>query len=345
MSNGTILVATAGQAVIRSGDDGKTWHRLGVGQAIEFDAITRSLSQDPVHHEVIYAGTDVGLCVSKNCGGLWEIVDSPFNGETVWKVAVDPKNNQRIFVGTGAPSRAVLWRTLDGGKTWTRANVEIPEFCAGVNRPRLLAFAYDPTDADQLWFGLEEGGLFHSTDGGENWQRVDDRLLWDFNSDIHSIAVLPNYGQKVVIVLCVNAIYRSIDNGETWTGIVGKEQFDLYYVRAMSVHHAAEDTVFVSISDGTPGSTSKILRSKDAAQTWEILPLPVQPNSCVWAIQQNFDDPNKIVIGTKYGHLFTSENGGNSWIKQWREFSEISDVLWTPARTEIKALHQSVIEK
>ena len=52
-----------------------------------------------------------------------------------------------------------------------------------------------------------------------------------------------------------------------------------------------------------------------------------------------------MVIGTKYGHVFTSENGGNSWIKQWREFSEISDVLWTPASTEIKSLHQSVIEK
>ena len=345
MTNGTILVATVGQAVIRSADDGKSWHRLGVGQAIEFDAITRSLSQDPVQQEIIYAGTDVGLVVSKNCGGFWERVESPFNGETVWKVAVDPKNPQRIFVGTGAPSRAVLWRTLDACQTWYRVPVEIPEFCAGVNRPRLLAFAYDPTDSQKVWFGLEEGGLFFSQDGGETFERLDNRLLWDFNSDIHSIAVLPNHGKKVVVVLCVNAIYRSFDDGQTWTGIIGKEAFGLYYVRAMSAHHQTEDTVYISISDGTPGTTSKVLRSQDAGENWEILPLPLQPNSCVWAIQQNFNDPKKMVIGTKYGHLFTSENGGDSWVKQWREFSEISDVLWTPAQTEIKALHQSVIEK
>lgn len=345
MSNGTILVATVGQAVIRTADDGKTWHRLGVGQAIEFDAITRSLSIDPSCHETIYAGTDVGLCISYDSGGHWERIDSPFNNETVWKVAVDPKNKQRIFVGTGAPSRAVLWRTLDAGKTWVRANVEIPEFCAGVNRPRLLAFSYDPTDANKVWFGLEEGGLFHSNDAGENWVRLDDRLLWDFNSDIHSIAVLPNHGKKVVVVVCVNAIYRSFDDGQTWTGIIAQEAFSLYYVRAMSAHHATEDTVYISISDGTPGTTSKLLRSTDAAVSWEVLPLPQQPNSCIWAINQHFDDPNKIVIGTKYGHLFSSENGGLSWVKQWREFSEIADVLWSPAVTQIKALHQSVIEK
>ena len=220
MSNGTLLVATVGQAVIRSADDGRSWHRLGLGQDLEFDAITRSLSFHPGTPDVIYAGTDIGLCVSHDTGGHWQQVDTPFNGQTVWKVAVDPQDALRIFVGTGAPSRAELWRTLDGGLSWDRAPVEIPEFCDGVSRPRLLAFAYDPTDRNQVWFGLEEGGLFHSRNGGESWMRVDDRLLWDFNSDIHNILVLPNHGEKVIVVVCVNAVYRSLDEGLTWTGIV-----------------------------------------------------------------------------------------------------------------------------
>ena len=56
-------------------------------------------------------------------------------------------------------------------------------------------------------------------------------------------------------------------------------------------------------------------------------------------------NPLQIVAGTKYGHLFTSVNGGNGWQKQWREFSEIADVLWTPAVAQIKAGHTSVIKK
>ncbi|HJR30307.1 MAG TPA: YCF48-related protein [Pseudomonas sp.] len=345
MSNGTLLVATVGQAVIRSADDGRTWHRLGLGQDLEFDAITRSLSFHPGAPEVIYAGTDIGLCVSHDTGGHWQQVDSPFNGQTVWKVAVDPQDAQRIFVGTGAPSRAVLWRTLDGGQTWDRAPVDIPEFCEGVSRPRLLAFAYDPTDRNQLWFGLEEGGLFHSRDGGDTWTRVDDRLLWDYNSDVHNILVLPNHGDKVIVVVCVNAVYRSLDEGLTWTGIVARETFGLYYVRAMNAPLGTQSSLYLSISDGTPGTTSKVLVSHDAAVSWEVLPLPQQPNSCVWAIGINPADPRQVLAGTKYGHLFTSENGGVGWQKQWREFSEIADVLWTPAVAQIKAGHQSIVKK
>ncbi|MFS2072742.1 YCF48-related protein [Pseudomonas sp. CT11-2] len=345
MSNGTLLVATVGQAVIRSADDGRTWHRLGLGQDLEFDAITRSLSFHPGTPEVIYAGTDIGLCVSHDTGGHWQQVDSPFNGQTVWKVAVDPQDAQRIFVGTGAPSRAVLWRTLDGGQNWDRAPVDIPEFCDGVSRPRLLAFAYDPTDRNQLWFGLEEGGLFHSRDGGDTWTRVDDRLLWDYNSDVHNILVLPNHGEKVIVVVCVNAVYRSLDEGLTWTGIVARETFGLYYVRAMNAPLGTQSSLYLSISDGTPGTTSKVLVSHDAAVSWEVLPLPQQPNSCVWAIGINPADSRQVLAGTKYGHLFTSENGGVGWQKQWREFSEIADVLWTPAVAQIKAGHQSIVKK
>lgn len=340
---GTMLVATVGQAIVRSSDAGQSWHRLGLGQALEFDAITRSLDVSPDSPNIVYAGTDIGLCVSTDTGNTWEQMDTPFAGETVWKVAVDPANGKRIFVGTGAPSRAVLWRTTDGGESWYRAPVEIPEFCAGVNRPRLLAFSYDPTDSNKLWFGLEEGGLFYSNDGGDSWERVDHRLLWEFNSDIHSINILPNNGKKVVVVVCVNAIYRSFDDGQTWTGLNPQEAFGLYYARATAAPQNTESTMYISVSDGTPGTTSKVYVSRDAAESWELLPLPVQSNSCIWAIHTNPDNANEIVMGSKYGHLFTSTNGGDSWQKQWREFSEIADVLWTPAVAEIKAAHQSVI--
>lgn len=161
MNQGTLLVATAGQAVMRSADGGQTWHCLGLRRALEFDAVVRSLCIDPATPNVVYAGADIGLCISRDTGNTWERVDTPFNGQRVWKVAVDPADSRRVFVGTDAPSRAVLWRTLDGGRTWSRAPVDIPEFCAGVNRPRLLAFAFDPVDRMQLWFGLEERGLFH----------------------------------------------------------------------------------------------------------------------------------------------------------------------------------------
>ena len=98
-------------------------------------------------------------------------------------------------------------------------------------------------------------------------------------------------------------------------------------------------------STSTPGTTSKILVSHDAALSWQVLPLPQQPNSCVWAIAFNPANPRQIVAGTKYGHLFTSENGGDGWPQPGREFSEIADVRGTPAVAQIKAGHQSIVKK
>ena len=44
-----------------------------------------------------------------------------------------------------------------------------------------------------------------------------------------------------------------------------------------------------------------------------------------------------IYAGTKYGHLFTSRDAGLSWEKEWREFSEITAVAWTPVKAPLGA--------
>ncbi|MGM9458227.1 WD40/YVTN/BNR-like repeat-containing protein, partial [Lacticaseibacillus rhamnosus] len=80
----------------------------------------------------------------------------------------------------------------------------------------------------------------------------------------------------------------------------------LYYARALSAPLGTERTLYLSLSDGTPGTTSRILRSDDAGAHWEVLPLPQQPNSCFWTIAMDPSDPRRILAGTKYGHLFTS---------------------------------------
>lgn len=337
----TLLVATAGQGVIRSADSGQTWHRTALKQAIEFDAVVRSLDVDPLDFSTIYAGADAGLVRSKDVGSTWERVDAPFNDQTIWKVAVDPKNNQRIFVGTGAPSRAALWRTLDAGKNWFRAPVELPEHCAGVSKPRLLAFAYNPRNPNKVWFGVEEGGLFYSQNGGDSFERIDDRLLWDFNSDIHAVHVFDDSDETVVVV-SVNAVYTSKDNGQTWSGLLPKKEFGLYYARSLGAPVATRDTLYLGISDGTPGTTSRILMTTDGAKSWEITSLP-DPDSCIWAIHVNPENEQQLIAGTKYGSFYLSQDGGRSWQKKWRSFPEITAVLCVPVEANIKAAHKSDI--
>jgi photosystem II stability/assembly factor-like uncharacterized protein len=80
----TIMVATAGQGILRSNDDGATWHRLGLKEAIEFDGVVRALAVDPSRPERVYAGADCGLCISDDGGAHWRRAAGEIVGLTVW---------------------------------------------------------------------------------------------------------------------------------------------------------------------------------------------------------------------------------------------------------------------
>lgn len=212
---GTILVGTAGQGILRSNDDGATWHRLGLKEAIEFDGTVRALAVDPSDPARILAGADVGMCLSTDGGAHFTRVDSPMNGLTVWAIAFDPNNPRMVFAGTGAPSRGRMFRSSDGGVTWTDLNVELPEFCAGVNRPRILTVCVSPVNGNEVWFGVEEGGAWRSDDAGDTWRRIDTPASRISNSDIHAIAILPPSGGHPAkhLVLTVNSVYESVEIG------------------------------------------------------------------------------------------------------------------------------------
>ncbi len=338
------MVATAGQGILRSNDDGKTWHRLGLKEAIEFDGVVRALAVDPARPERIYAGADCGLCISDDGGAHWRRAAGAIAGMTVWSIAVDPGNPQVLYAGTGAPSRAALFKSVDSGENWQRLPPEFPEFCQGVNRPRLLTICVNPDDSQDVWFGVEEGGCWRSRDGGQNFERLDNPRKPIRSSDIHAISILPATptAPRTFIVLSVNAVHVSQDDGETWDWQLSKQRFDgLYYTRTVLPLPKAPDTLLMAIGDGTPGTETRMLRSTDRGYQWSETKLETAPNSTFWALGCHDADPALVYAGTKYGDLFHSRDGGLSWQKEWREFPEITAVAWTPVEAPLVAHAQS----
>ncbi|MGJ7530609.1 WD40/YVTN/BNR-like repeat-containing protein [Variovorax sp. GB1P17] len=341
----TVLVATAGQGILRSNDEGATWHRLGLKESIEFDGTVRALAVDPTQPQRIYAGADSGLSISTDGGVHWRRAEGLLTGQTVWSIAVDSRDPRVLFAGTGSPSRAAIHRSLDAGETWTRLAPEIPEFCAGVHRPRLLTICIDPEDSATVWFGVEEGGTWRSRDGGESWERLAEGVPGSIrNQDIHAITVLPATADapKTALVLTVNCVHRSIDDGKSWRGELSRDCFDgLYYTRTVQVLPGSE-TLLLAMGDGTPGRRTRIYRSTDRAQSWTESRIDVAPNSTVWAFGVHAARPELVFAGTKYGDLYRSDDGGRRWHKEWRVFSEITAIAWTPVKAALVAHPQSV---
>ena len=330
---GTILVATAGQGVIRSSDNGKTWARTPLGQALEFDGVVRCIAVHPGLPNVVFAGADVGLVRSDDAGYGWTRIDGPFNDHQLWTLSIDPNDPGFMLVGSGAPDRAYVWRTTDGGKTWAELPPRIPEFCEGVSKPRILTSTVDPADGNELWFGIEEGGLWHSTDRGDSWDRLDrlpDQVPGAVtNSDVHTVLVHPGE-PKTHLVVTVNALWVSRDGGRQWKRSVARDEFGYRYARTVCAL-ADGKTLLFACGDGTPGTITRVFRSEDSGDTWQETKFETEPNSTVWGFGVHAADPDLVFAGTKYGHLLRSVDGGRTWVKEWREFPEITAVAWTPA--------------
>lgn len=329
---GTILVATAGQGVLRSNDDGTTWLRVPLEQDLEFDGVVRCITVHPTQPNVILAGADVGLVRSEDAGLTWKRLDGPFNDMQIWTLSIDETDPNVMLVGSGAPDRAYVWRTKDGGQTWDELPPRIPERCAGVSKPRILTSTIDPVDPSQWWFGIEEGGLWRSNDRGDNWERVDtppDTYPGTVtNSDVHCVLVHPGE-PKTHIVVTVNALWVSRDEGQTWKRSVSRDSFGYRYARTVSALKDGKTLLF-ACGDGTPGTITRVFRSTDLGDSWSETKFATEPNSTVWGFGVHDSDPSLVVAGTKYGHLLRSTDGGCTWAKEWREFPEITAVAWTP---------------
>jgi photosystem II stability/assembly factor-like uncharacterized protein len=323
-NKGNILVGTIGQGVMMSTDDGGSWTRASVRQGMHSDCIVKALLADARRSGVVYAGTDIGLYRSDDCGARWRLLNTPMSGCMVWSVAIDPVEPSVMFAGTGTPSKPGIYRSTDEGKSWERLAVEIAAECPNVGVPRPTGIAVDPIDHRHIWVGLEVDGVRHSTDGGDTWTRVNGQIP---NPDVHSVLVVAG-PPKAVFTVVNDEVWRSTDDGKTWQAARAREVFPWHYPRGIAVKPNDSRTVFVTLGDSTPGRIGTVMRSRDAGVTWQSLELPVQPNSAIWTVSMSAAAPDTVFAASRYGYLYRSDDGGDSWRKLWREFGEVSSILW-----------------
>ncbi|MEK6196159.1 MAG: hypothetical protein N2F24_18245, partial [Deltaproteobacteria bacterium] len=130
------------------------------------------------NHIVIGAATG-GVWISTNGGLTWTPVFDDQPVASIGAVAINQDNPDIIWVGTGEGnvrnSTSIgggMFKSIDGGKTWKRSGLERTE--------RINRIALHPADPEivyaaalgTLWGENEDRGIYKTTDGGQNWEKI-----------------------------------------------------------------------------------------------------------------------------------------------------------------------------
>lgn len=318
-----LYVGTIGQGLWRSGDGGTSFARDYTGLFVECHV--RALVVHPRLPRTIYLGCELGLFRSTDGAGNWERVESPINGLQVWSIAVSQADPNLIVVGT-CPSR--LFRTEDGGKSWSEPAVKIVRECPRIMDTRVTTVMIDPTEPNTVWAGVEIDALFRSKDGGLTWEPLGKGLS---SRDIHGMAIVPGNGKpKRLLASTNNDLNVSSDGGETWQPQSIGKSLPWSYCRGMAQMAGRPEVVFMGNGDGPPGTVGMVARSTDGGAAWHTAEMPGRANGTIWNFGVHPADPNLIYANSVNGEVYRSTNGGASFEKLPREFGEIRQIAWAP---------------
>lgn len=319
----TLCVGTAGTSVWFSRDLGETWERPYSESGLYLESRVWALSTHPARPGELLAGTDSGVYRWSEATRLWTHLPSPFDTDCTWALDQDPTNADVVIAGTHP---AALYRSDDAGRSWRKLSVTLADTCIFVGVPRVTQVLFDPAVKDTVWAGVEIDAVHRSRDGGATWTRLDAGLV---SGDVHGVAVVRAGEQTTVFATTNKGLHRSADGGDTWT--FQSLDSPWQYTRTIRARADGDQTLFLTNGNGPPGSTGRLLRSRDHGTTWQDVGLPGETNSTPWCVSSHAADPSVVFVVTNLGQLFRSLDGGETWTKLKREFGEVRSMALLPS--------------
>jgi photosystem II stability/assembly factor-like uncharacterized protein len=222
----------------------------------------------------------------------WQVSGPHFGGWEVYHVKGSPADPNRVYASQSSGwFGQIIQRSDDGGKTWSAAGNEFKyegtpgthQWYDGTPHPWEFARVWhlEPslTDPDTVYAGVEDAGLFRSTDGGQAWQELAGLRTHESGSSwqpgagglcTHTVILDPTNDQRMYVAISAAGAFRSDDAGQTWRpinrglkseGIPDPEAEVGHCVHRIAMHPSRPNVLFMQ-------KHWDVMRSDDAGESW-----------------------------------------------------------------------------
>ncbi|GAA1574873.1 exo-alpha-sialidase [Actinomadura kijaniata] len=259
----------------------------------------------------------------------------------IWQLRFSPTQPDVVYAGV---EPAALFRSEDGGRTFSLVeglwdHPHRPLWHPGGGGLCLHTVLPHPNDPNTLVVAISTGGVYRTTDGGDTWEPRNRGIRADFLPEdpypeygqcVHKVDFHPDAPRRLFLQHH-GGVYRSDDDGESWTPIDQGLPADFGF--PLLVHPHRPDTVYVlplnSDEDRAPaGHHYQVCRSDDAGETWRPLTegLPAEPcHASVLrdAFCTDAADPAGLYFGTRDGCVYASRDEGETWTEIVRHLPDV----------------------
>ena len=370
-TNGSLAVLSGSSTAFPAGDIAEQACGNGIGNGNEIidgppgpegpdnDNPFRSLTVHPTNPNVIIVGTERnGFLNSTNGGNTWERLRYGLRHMNegypeIYDVAISETNPVIIYSVTtgGGPgpltgnlpsSSGGVYKSEDGGKTWSRKNCGIEQ-----NGGRTTAVYTDPADSRRAILAISGGetsffgpgisqgeyiggGIYATTDGGTRWKRLNAANNDERNEYIYfrrassNASLLFTFGFSYEDPSLNVGFLKSTDGGRTWNQFASSMQNKAITYFDVS----ADGNIIYALSDSD--ADRALYKSTDAGSTWERYHI----FSSGYTLTVSPQNSNRVLFGQIDG-LYFSSDGLATRSKVLSTGERMSDLVFAPSHPSI----------
>jgi|GEM_PF-2701377 len=196
------------------------------------------------------------------------------------------------------PAAAILWQPypLYGGE--------------------MTSIAMSPDDAQTVYVGTRDAGLYKTTDGGATWQPARQGLTF---FPIRSLSADPLHAATLYAGTDFDGVWKTTDGGASWAPADSGLELDNVVIRIL-VDPQDTDVLYAVLAGGVGLTAGNLYRSSDGGATWQVRDDGI-PRYLPWSeyifgprsLAVDPEDPSRLYAGT-LEEAYASTDAGASWV-------------------------------